>query len=214
MIRKVEYLTEEAVTDFLINSGVFVMKINIKIYLVAFFICINAFVLMSCALLKPEEPSLASRMAEIRESAFEGKINKQGRRIFKIESLVHKSLFDKLQDLITESDTVILFSTYDIQTAVFEGTLWTPQKSLNFKRQPGLPIDMLDITEGKPLYSDFIITNVLKRNWDAIQSRQKEQGITLGGTAVDVFFLHKENEEFKIDYFTFQSFFDAYPILN
>lgn len=190
------------------------MKIQLRSYLVGVIICIGVFVLMSCASLKPEEPSLVSRIAELQESAFDARSYKYYRKLSKSRALVRNSLFDNLKYVISESDTVILFSTYDDQIGRFEGTLWTPQKSYNYATISGMPPDTLNITKGKPLYSDFIITNVLKRNWDVIQSRQKEQGSLLGGTFVQVFFIQKENEERNIDYFTFEEFFDAFPMPN
>lgn len=208
MITEAGYLIEKVEIDFSndyssnVNN---IMKIKINLVLNVFLILI--WVMSSCSSLRYEKHELLDKMDKLVEASIDSRINRIDRYLFKQHSLVRESLLNEIQDIILRNDTIILLCARSIQSGDYYGSVWTPNQSLNYNTRDG--IDSIQITKNQIKYSDFIISNVLRQNWNIIKERQKEQGAALGGNLVHVFYIRNINEEYYVDYFKFAEFLDS-----
>lgn len=112
-----------------------------------------------------------------------------------------KYLIDYLPNNIINCDTIILFSSWALQESVVFVELWS-KVGLYFAENLE---DNISIQENLFTYSNFIVNNVLSKNFQAIKEKESE-GILLDYFIVDVYLITKTLNNYIIETFSFNEF--------
>lgn len=108
-------------------------------------------------------------------------------------------------------DTFILFYGHDIQSARDFGSVWSRSQTYNFICDS----DTFDIKkDGYCNYSDFLIENILLKNFDKIKKVEEKKGALLDGSYVNVILIINNEKDFEIRCFGFNEFFTSLRLLE
>lgn len=124
-------------------------------------------------------------------------------------SKVRKILFSNLDESdLCKSGEIILFESYDVQSAIYSGSIWSKNLSLNYEYDSGMK-DEINLKKEPLNYSDFIIENILTGNYSMIKASETKEGKLLGGNHVFVHFIKKIDDRYIINNYEFNEFFTA-----
>jgi hypothetical protein len=124
-------------------------------------------------------------------------------------SKVRKILFSSLDESgLCKSSKIILFEAYDVQSAIYSGSIWSKNLSYNYEYDSGMK-DKIKIKKEPLNYSDFIIENILTDNFSTIKASETKEGKLLGGNHVYVHYIKKIDDRYIINNYEFNEFFSA-----
>jgi hypothetical protein len=166
-------------------------------------------ILASCATLDRNEADILNRLKALQSGS---PPEAESMQPFNSISRARRLLFEKFGPVISRSDTLILFEAYDLQSAMVYGMLWTSTEFFNYRTA----IDSLIVSTDYPMYSDFIISRILNKDQAAIEQREQEQGVLLGGSLVLAYYIRRTKRGYDLDTFRFNEFHDSLciPYLN
>lgn len=107
---------------------------------------------------------------------------------------------------IMSSDTVVVFSTIDIQTGELYGMIATPREAVSYI---GTEVESIDVSDKLVAFSDFVIDAAIKGDWGLIRRMEEEQGPLIGGLRVEVIRIVENSDSIGRALFCYREFRDS-----
>lgn len=146
----------------------------------------------------PEILYLLNRIDEIDSPPPGARLDRFGRGLYEQHSLVRWSVFARFQEIIAHQNPVMLFVSHDITTAGYEGSLWTPELTYDF-RVIHLYADSLIISDGRPSVVQHEVKAILESDFEAIHEMQNELRNVHRGSFLSVYHIKRKDGEYHIE---------------